>query len=135
MTSRGSAATVPPHEGARLIGRRSVSRAGSLADAVRTLEADRGADHALGADRAVAAGAADPCLTARVAVAAERAVGGGGLVPAAGRLLVHRSHHFLVPSVSRERQRAQSRPAHPLCKQYGQAGRLVPVRGIEVITW
>src|SRR5690606_6296834 len=51
-----------------------VTGAGAAADAVRALEPDRGAHHALGADRPLATGAADAGLPVRVAIAGGQAV-------------------------------------------------------------
>ena len=73
VTSRGSAATLPPASvrGRFAAGCGPVPR--PFADAVRALEADRGADHAVRADRPLAAGAADARLPVRVPVAAGQA--------------------------------------------------------------
>lgn len=84
VSSRGSAATVPPAI-VRGWAAEGVPGAGAAADAVRALESDRGADHAFGADGPLAAGAADAGLAVRVAVAAGQAL---RVLRAAG-LLVH----------------------------------------------
>src|SRR5690606_4067330 len=70
----------PARDGAGLVRAGGVPGARAAADALRALETDRGGHHALGADRPLAAGAADTGLPVRVPVT-------GGHRPLSLRLL------------------------------------------------